>query len=83
MVWDVRSTKPLKVIQTDKTRVSDSGNGAASGWLTESWDWTRNSGNAPGWGVRSIKFSPGGCGQEIMTFTEVSVSPLRNRVHTT
>ncbi|KAK7682499.1 hypothetical protein QCA50_014299 [Cerrena zonata] len=73
VVWDVRSTKPLKVIQTDKSRSSEglsSGNGSASGWVFESWDWTRNNGSAPGWGVRSIKFSPGGSGQEIMTFTE-------------
>lgn len=75
MVWDVRSTKPLKVIQTDKSRTNEgmsSGNGSASGWLSESWDWTRNNGNAPGWGVRSVKFSPGGSGQEVMIFTEVS-----------
>ncbi|CAL1717282.1 unnamed protein product [Somion occarium] len=75
VVWDVRSTKPLKVIQTDKTRTNtrQRGNGSntASGWLFESpWDWARNSNNAPGWGVRSVKFSPAGTGQEIMTFTE-------------
>ncbi|CCM01911.1 uncharacterized protein FIBRA_03982 [Fibroporia radiculosa] len=69
-VWDVRSTKPLKVIQTDKTRPSRAGSGAASGWLDGPWDWTRGTTNAPGWGVRSIKFSPAGTGREVMTFTE-------------
>ncbi|KAI0081001.1 hypothetical protein K474DRAFT_1657182 [Panus rudis PR-1116 ss-1] len=73
VVWDVRSTKPLKVIQTDKNRDNQrmrAGNGAASGWLFElPWDW-RGAGPAPGWGVRSVKFSPPGAGKEIMTFTE-------------
>ncbi|KAI0789926.1 hypothetical protein C8Q75DRAFT_793057 [Abortiporus biennis] len=80
VVWDVRSTKPLKVIQTDKTRGSNSssmnagsgnGNGNASGWLFDTpWDWSRATGKAPGWGVRSVKFSPLGVGQEVMAFTE-------------
>ena len=76
VVWDVRSTKPLKIIQTDKTRRTSertSGNGSASGWLADSpWDWSRGMGNAPGWGVRSVKFSPNGVGKEVMVFTEVS-----------
>lgn len=78
VVWDVRSTKPLKVIETDKSRPSTiSGRGyptgAASGWLFESpWDWGRGAGKAPGWGVRSVKFSPRGVGREVLTFTEVS-----------
>lgn len=78
VVWDVRSTKPLKVIQTDKARGSSSGsarsnNGNVSSWSYDnSWDWARGS-NAPGWGVRSIKFSPQGAGQEVLTFTEVSL----------
>ncbi|TCD64005.1 hypothetical protein EIP91_004673 [Steccherinum ochraceum] len=73
VVWDVRSTKPLKVIQTDKSRRSErgSGNGAASGWIVDGpWDWSRGMGNAPGWGVRSVKFSPNAAGREVMTFTE-------------
>ncbi|KAK7676507.1 hypothetical protein QCA50_020525 [Cerrena zonata] len=73
VVWDVGGTKPLKIIQTDKSRSSEglsSGNGFASEWVFVSWDWTRNNGSAPGLGMRSIKFSPRGSGQEIMTFTE-------------
>ncbi|KAH8092671.1 hypothetical protein BXZ70DRAFT_452836 [Cristinia sonorae] len=74
VVWDVRSSKPLKVIQTDKTRRSGergNGNGAASGWVFDTpWDWSRGMGNAPGWGVRSVKFSPASAGREVMTFTE-------------
>jgi len=68
VVWDVRSTKPLKVFQTDKSRPSArSGNGGASGYLSDGqWDWTR----APCWGVRSVKFSPPSGGREVMTFTE-------------
>jgi hypothetical protein len=71
VVWDVRSTKPLKVFQTDKSRVpGGGGNGLATGWLSDDFfDWTRGSGRAPGWSVRSVKF--GGSGKELMTFTEV------------
>ena len=79
VVWDVRSTKPLKVVQTDKTRSSGSplattATGGASGWLYESspsWEWGRGQSKAPGWGVRSVKFSPQGVGREVLTFTEV------------
>ncbi|KAI0707284.1 hypothetical protein C8Q76DRAFT_629023 [Earliella scabrosa] len=74
VVWDVRSTKPLKVFSTDKSRSSTPGRmptGAASGWMYETtWDWARGGGRAPGWGVRSVKFSPPGVGREVMTFTE-------------
>lgn len=68
-VWDVRSTKPLKVIQTDKSRPSRSStsNLGPMGWLYDNpWDWSR----APGWGARSVKFSPASVGREILTFTE-------------
>lgn len=69
-VWDVRSCKPLKVFQTDKTRVP-SGNGGASGWLSDDpWEWTRGSSKAPGWSVRNVKFNTGNFGKEIMAFTE-------------
>ncbi|KAF9021183.1 hypothetical protein BDZ89DRAFT_1071653 [Hymenopellis radicata] len=72
-VWDVRSTKPLKTFQTDKSRVA-LGNGGATGWLSDDpWEWTRGSCKAPGWSVRNVKFSQGGrngMGKEIMTFTE-------------
>ncbi|KAI0052340.1 hypothetical protein FA95DRAFT_1483919 [Auriscalpium vulgare] len=76
-VWDVRSRKPMKVYQTDRSRAPAGrhATGAASGYMYEdadAWDWTRP-GNmqAPGWGVRNVKFSPvGHGGREIMTFTE-------------
>ena len=69
-VWDVRSCKPLKVFQTDKTRVP-SGCGGASGWLSDDpWEWTRGSSKAPGWSVRNVKFNTGNFGKEIMAFTE-------------
>ncbi|KIY72457.1 hypothetical protein CYLTODRAFT_417856 [Cylindrobasidium torrendii FP15055 ss-10] len=72
-VWDVRSSKPMKTFNTDKTRIS-LGHGGATGWLSDDpWDWTRNSYRAPGWSVRSVKFNNSGrygTGKEIMTFTE-------------
>ncbi|KAI6042499.1 hypothetical protein EDC04DRAFT_3088512 [Pisolithus marmoratus] len=49
-VWDVRSTKPMKVIQTDKTRspTGQHGNGESSGWLSDDPnDWTRWGSRAP------------------------------------
>ncbi|TFY66359.1 hypothetical protein EVG20_g4730, partial [Dentipellis fragilis] len=73
VVWDVRSYKPMKVFQTDRTRSPGRvGNNAASGWLYEdSWDWARAGSRAPGWGVRNVKFSPAGHGgKELMVFTE-------------
>ncbi|KAF8808637.1 hypothetical protein BYT27DRAFT_7255279 [Phlegmacium glaucopus] len=79
-VWDVRSTlKPIKVFQTDKTRVPGGssggfvGNGGATGWLSDDpWEWTRGN-KAPGWCVRNVKFNGGEgarLGKEIMAFTE-------------
>jgi WD40 repeat protein len=81
-VWDVRGTsKPIKVFQTDKTRVPGGstsefiGNGGATGWLSDDpWEWTRGN-KAPGWCVRNVKFNGGDgarLGKEIMAFTEVS-----------
>ncbi|KAI0697614.1 hypothetical protein BC835DRAFT_1270119 [Cytidiella melzeri] len=76
VVWDVRSTKPLKVVETDKNRLGTSAgrgwaSGMATGWIYESpWDWGRGQGRAPGWGVRSVKFSPRGVGREVLIFTE-------------
>ncbi|KAF9463940.1 WD40-repeat-containing domain protein [Collybia nuda] len=68
-VWDVRSTKPLKVFQTDKNRAYGGGNGAASGWIGDDiFDWSGGGRRAPGWSVRNVKF--GGSGKELMTFTE-------------
>jgi WD40 repeat protein len=72
VVWDVRSTKPLKVFESDKTRGSASGS-----WTTwppnDSWDRPRFRVLAPGWGFRSVKFSPSGSGKEVMVFTEVII----------
>ena len=77
-IWDVRSTKPMKVIQTDKTRlpVGHLGSGEESSVLSDDpWDWTRGNSKAPGWGARNVKFGAGGThgrpGREVMTFTEV------------
>lgn len=80
-VWDVRSTKPLKVYETDKMRLpSGSGNGGASGWLSDDpWEWTRGSSRAPGWSVRSVKFSVGQ-GRETMAFTEVCLIHIALKV---
>jgi hypothetical protein len=85
VVWDVRSSKPLKIYHTDKTRAcvtkvgNASMNGSASGWLSDDpWDWSRGDSKAPGWGVRAVKFGNGGqCGypgKEFMTFTEVRIA---------
>ena len=80
VVYDVRSSKPLKIFNTDKHRGSNGKdsvmNGSASGWLSDDpWDWSRGSSRAPGWGVRSVKFGSGGGfgypGREVMVFTEV------------
>ena len=78
-VWDVRSTKPIKVFHTDKSRGMGGrervlpGNGAASGWLSDDpWEWTRGT-RAPGWCVRNVKFNGGDgarLGREVMAFTE-------------
>lgn len=71
-VWDVRSTKPLKIFQTEKSRIP-SANGGVSGWSSDGdgiYEWPGLF-KAPDWSVRSVKF--GGSGdKELMTFTEVS-----------
>ncbi|KAF8335161.1 hypothetical protein F5887DRAFT_1063413 [Amanita rubescens] len=81
-VWDVRSTKPMKVFQTNKTTglgpaAAGWSNSAASGWLFE--DVHFHGGGAgtvrpPGWSVRSVKFGGGigGSGREVLAFTEHS-----------
>jgi len=78
VVWDVRSSKPLKVFETDRTRGRERrATGEASGFIYEEdlWDWSRGGSRAPGWGIRSIKFSPEGAdGKEVLVFTEVSFS---------
>ncbi|KXN86090.1 hypothetical protein AN958_10566 [Leucoagaricus sp. SymC.cos] len=67
-VWDIRSTKPMKVIQTDKHRGISSDDGYLSDDPT---DWTRGRSRAPGFSVRNVKFGGGGVsGKEVMTFTE-------------
>ena len=77
VVWDVRSSKPLKVFETDRTRGRERrATGEASGFMYEEdlWDWSRGGSRAPGWGIRSIKFSPEGAdGKEVLVFTEVSL----------
>lgn len=79
-VWDVRSTKPIKVFHSDKSRGlgrerSMARNAAASGWLSDDpWEWTRGT-KAPGWCVRNVKFNSGDgarLGKEVMAFTEHS-----------
>jgi WD40 repeat protein len=76
VVWDVRSSKPLKVFETDRTRGRKRrATGEAGGFMYEEdlWDWSRGGSRAPGWGIRSIKFSPEGAdGKEVLVFTEVS-----------
>ncbi|KAF9260046.1 hypothetical protein L218DRAFT_962987 [Marasmius fiardii PR-910] len=73
-IWDVRSTKTLKVFQTDKARVPSEGGPWTGGWLSDDpYEWTRGNSKAPGWSVRNVKFGSGGgngIGREIMTFTE-------------
>jgi len=70
-VWDVRSTKPMKVIQTDKHRDIPSDDGYLSDDPT---DWTLGQSKAPGFSVRNVKFSSGGVsGKEVMTFTQVRI----------
>ncbi|KAG0692396.1 WD40-repeat-containing domain protein [Suillus ampliporus] len=69
-IWDVRSTKPLKVLHTSRER-----GGGDSGWMSDDpWEWTRGNSRAPGWGARSVKFGCGGvggrAGHEVMTYTE-------------
>lgn len=75
VVWDVRSSKPFKVYESDKSRLPSwcrSGSGLASGYLYDDpWDWARGGARAPGWGFRCVKFNdPVGHGRELMTFTE-------------
>ncbi|TFK49707.1 hypothetical protein OE88DRAFT_1719641 [Heliocybe sulcata] len=75
VVWDVRSSKPLKIFESDKSRLPHwcrAGNGSASGWIYDDpWDWARGGARAPGWGFRCVKFNdPSDHGMELMTFTE-------------
>ncbi|KZT23099.1 hypothetical protein NEOLEDRAFT_1136975 [Neolentinus lepideus HHB14362 ss-1] len=75
VVWDVRSSKPFKMFESDKSRLPSwcrSGNGSASGWIYDDpWDWAMGGAKAPGWGFRCVKFNdPAGHGKELMTFTE-------------
>jgi WD40 repeat protein len=76
VVWDVRSSKPLKAYESNKNRGSGAERprrqGNASGWLgNDAWDWARFGSLAPGWGFRNVKFSPAGSGKELITFIEV------------
>ncbi|KAK7031165.1 hypothetical protein VNI00_013580 [Paramarasmius palmivorus] len=73
-IWDVRSTRPLKIFQTDKSRMPSGGGHWSDGLLSDDpYEWTRGNSKAPGWSVRNVKFGNGGSsgiGREIMTFTE-------------
>ncbi|KAJ8594288.1 hypothetical protein M405DRAFT_918131 [Rhizopogon salebrosus TDB-379] len=67
-IWDVRSTKPMKVLHTS------AGGRDYSGWSHDPWEGMRGDSRAPGWSARNVKFGCGGvggrAGHEIMTFTE-------------
>ncbi|KAJ6512683.1 hypothetical protein C8R45DRAFT_1067884 [Mycena sanguinolenta] len=68
-VWDVRSTRPLKVFPTDKTRGCAVAN-ANTTWLSEDpVEWSHRKSRGPGWSARNVKFG-GRPGREIMLFTE-------------
>ncbi|OAX32353.1 hypothetical protein K503DRAFT_805294 [Rhizopogon vinicolor AM-OR11-026] len=65
-IWDIRSTKPMKVLYTSRARGDD------SKWIDGyPWGWTRGNSRAP---ARNVKFGCGGiggrAGHEIMTYTE-------------
>ncbi|TRM66067.1 hypothetical protein BD626DRAFT_486643 [Schizophyllum amplum] len=69
-VWDVRSTRPLKVFHTDKTRVPKgiSRSEHSERLSDDPLEWTYDRSKAPGWSARCVKF--GGGGNEVMAFTE-------------
>ncbi|KAF7374373.1 DUF2415 domain-containing protein [Mycena sanguinolenta] len=70
-VWDVRSTRPLRVFPTDKTRGCAAAN-ASTTWLSEDpVEWSHRKSRGPGWSARNVKFG-GRPGREIMLFTEVT-----------
>ena len=89
-VWDVRGmSKPIKVFQTDKTRLPGGstsdfiGNNGGAGLSDDPWEWTRGN-KAPGWCVRNVKFNGGDgarLGKEIMAFTEVSFKCFSFRIY--
>ncbi|KAJ7067348.1 hypothetical protein C8F01DRAFT_1121014 [Mycena amicta] len=62
-VWDVRSTRPIKVYSTDKTR----GGNANTAWDPQEWNHWKSRG--PGWSTRTVKFG-GRPERELMMFTE-------------
>ncbi|KAJ7111964.1 hypothetical protein C8R44DRAFT_256050 [Mycena epipterygia] len=65
-VWDVRSTRPLKVFHTDKAR----GASRPTTWLSEDpQEWSHHRSRGPGWSARNVKFG-GRPGRELMLFTE-------------
>jgi hypothetical protein len=81
VIWDVRSSKPLKVLETDRQRIFARMSNWATAWSSDdNFDsfiddprelGSSTIGSAYGAGVRSVKFSPAGSGKEVMTFTEV------------
>ncbi|KAF7312701.1 DUF2415 domain-containing protein [Mycena indigotica] len=62
-IWDVRSTRPLKVFHTDKSR----GGNASMAWDPQ--DWSNWKSRGPGWSTRAVKFG-GRPERELMMFTE-------------
>ena len=71
-VWDVRSTKPMKVYHTNKIRQAEppTFSTAAGGLWDNPWEWTRGGACGPGWSARNVKFGGNRSGKEILTFTE-------------
>ncbi|KAF7336986.1 DUF2415 domain-containing protein [Mycena venus] len=68
-VWDVRSTRPLRVFHTDKTRGCARANSSTT-WLSEDpQEWSHRKSRGPGWSARNVKFG-GRPGRELMLFTE-------------
>ncbi|KAJ7249188.1 hypothetical protein B0H12DRAFT_1122248 [Mycena haematopus] len=68
-VWDVRSTRPLKVFPTDKTRGCSAATTSTT-WLSEDpVEWSHRKSRGPGWSARNVKFG-GRPGRELMLFTE-------------
>ncbi|KAJ7471420.1 hypothetical protein B0H11DRAFT_2237326 [Mycena galericulata] len=69
-VWDVRSTRPLKVFHTDKTRGATRPGAHSTTWLSEDpQEWSQHKSRGPGWSARTVKFG-GRPGRELMMFTE-------------
>lgn len=64
-VWDIRSSKVLQTIYTDRTRKP------RRHWMEDQRLGVVCGEKAHGFGVRAVKFHAGSNGQEFLTFTEV------------